>query len=48
MTNKSLLIADDEFGVRQALYFLFSDLGYNVFTAENGKDAICNLKKKKL
>jgi CheY-like chemotaxis protein len=37
---KTILVADDEFGLTDALAATFSDLGFRVFTASNGLRAL--------
>ncbi|MCP4749034.1 MAG: response regulator [Desulfobacteraceae bacterium] len=39
-TAKTLLIVDDEEGIRKVLDISLSDLGYNVLTAEDGKSGL--------
>ncbi|MGD8519587.1 MAG: hybrid sensor histidine kinase/response regulator [Desulfobacterales bacterium] len=38
--EKSILLVDDEKGIRKVLGIALSDLGYEVFTAENGVEAL--------
>jgi PAS domain S-box-containing protein len=38
--DKKLLLVDDEEGIRKVLSISLSDIGYQVFTAENGEDAL--------
>ncbi len=38
--DKKLLIVDDEAGIRKVLGISLSDIGYNVFTAESGEEAL--------
>jgi YesN/AraC family two-component response regulator len=38
--DKKLLIVDDEAGIRKVLGISLSDIGYKVFTAENGEEAL--------
>jgi DNA-binding response OmpR family regulator len=45
MTNKkTILIVDDEKNIRGALEIILSSAGYEVFAAENGKQALSMLK----
>jgi len=46
--NKTLLIVDDEEGIRSALDMLLEDSGYYVITAEDGKDALKKLQQIKV
>lgn len=43
---KSVLIVDDEEGIRNDLAYIFSDEGYEVNTASNGSEALSSLAKK--
>jgi signal transduction histidine kinase len=38
--EKSILLVDDEAGIRKVLSIALSDMGYRVITAENGKEAL--------
>ena len=38
--DKSILLVDDEEGIRKVLSITLSDLGYQVYTAENGVEAL--------
>ncbi len=38
--NTRLLLVDDEEGIRKVLSISLSDIGYEVFTAENGDQAL--------
>jgi signal transduction histidine kinase len=38
--DKSILLVDDEEGIRKVLRIALSDLGYQVYTAENGVEAL--------
>ena len=38
--NKKLLLVDDEEGIRKVLGISLTDIGYEVFTAENGEEAL--------
>ena len=38
--KKSILLVDDEEGIRKVLSIALSDLGYQVYTAENGVEAL--------
>jgi signal transduction histidine kinase/FixJ family two-component response regulator len=38
--NKKLLLVDDEEGIRKVLSISLTDIGYEVFTAENGEEAL--------
>lgn len=38
--QKNLLIVDDEIAIRNLLKSLLTDLGYNVFLAESGEEAL--------
>ncbi len=38
--DKKLLLVDDEAGIRKVLSITLSDIGYDVFTAENGDQAL--------
>jgi len=40
MMEKSILLVDDEAGIRKVLSIALSDLGYQVHTAENGLEAL--------
>jgi YesN/AraC family two-component response regulator len=39
MNKEKILLVDDEEGIRKVLGISLSDIGYTVFTAENGKEA---------
>lgn len=39
-SNKSVLIVDDEFGIRSMLERIFKSMGYEVGTAENGVEGL--------
>lgn len=43
--GKTILIADDEFGVLEVLEFILSDAGYTVVSAVNGQDALVRLEE---
>ncbi|MFC1563277.1 response regulator [candidate division KSB1 bacterium] len=43
--NTSILVVDDEKDIQNFIKFKLSKLGYNVFTADNGYDAIEKVKK---
>jgi signal transduction histidine kinase len=43
--EKSILIVDDEEGIRKVLAILLTDMGYHVMTAENGRQALDIFKK---
>jgi signal transduction histidine kinase len=43
--EKSILLVDDEEGIRKVLGISLSDMGYKVLTAENGKEALQIFKK---
>jgi CheY-like chemotaxis protein len=43
----NILVVDDEKGIRDTLFYALSDLGYNVSTAANSKEALSKLKNKK-
>ncbi|CAB1074605.1 hypothetical protein D1AOALGA4SA_2424 [Olavius algarvensis Delta 1 endosymbiont] len=43
--EKSLLLVDDEAGIRKVLGISLADMGYHVVTAENGQDALRIFKK---
>jgi CheY-like chemotaxis protein len=45
--GKTILIVDDEFGVLEVLEFFLSDLGFNVTSALNGRDALARLRESK-
>ena len=38
--EKSILLVDDEAGIRKVLGIALSDMGYQVYTAENGVEAL--------
>ena len=38
--EKTILLVDDEAGIRRVLGIALSDMGYRVFTAENGLEAL--------
>ena len=38
--DQKLLLVDDEAGIRKVLSISLSDIGYTVFTAENGEEAL--------
>ena len=38
--DQKLLLVDDEAGIRKVLGISLSDIGYTVFTAENGEEAL--------
>jgi signal transduction histidine kinase len=38
--EKKLLLVDDEKDIREVLYLALSDIGYNIFEAENGEEAL--------
>ena len=40
MTDKTLLLVDDEEDIRDILWIPLTDMGYTVFTAENGEEAL--------
>ncbi|MCL4492162.1 MAG: sigma-54 dependent transcriptional regulator [Nitrospirae bacterium] len=40
MTKETILIVDDEEGIRESLSGIFEDEGYNVLTASTGEDAL--------
>ena len=42
--EKSILLVDDEDGIRKVLGITLTDMGYRVLTAENGREAIRTLK----
>ncbi|MBN1596528.1 response regulator [candidate division FCPU426 bacterium] len=44
-TEKTLLIVDDQEGIRTALHFLLEDSGYIVITAEDGREAVKIIQK---
>ena len=39
MNNEKILLVDDEEGIRKVLGISLSDIGYKVYTAENGEEA---------
>ena len=43
--EKTILLVDDEAGIRRVLGIALSDMGYRVFTAENGVEALKIFKK---
>lgn len=47
MMEKSILLVDDEEGIRKVLAITLTDMGYNVFTADNGEKALLVFKKVK-
>ncbi len=47
MTDKTILLADDEEGIRKVLGISLADMGYEVLVAENGRDALRIFKEKK-
>ncbi len=48
MENKKILIVDDKYGIRLLLSEVFTDEGYKVFSAANGKEAIEIAQEEKL
>lgn len=44
MPNQVLLLVDDDADIRESLQLVLEDMGYRVRIAENGKDALENLK----
>ncbi len=44
--EKSILLVDDEAGIRKVLGIALSDMGYRVITAKNGKEALRKFKDK--
>ena len=38
--EKSILLVDDEGGIRKVLSIALADMGYHVLTAENGAEAL--------
>jgi|WetSurMetagenome_2_1015567.scaffolds.fasta_scaffold00023_49 two-component system, NtrC family, nitrogen regulation response regulator NtrX len=47
MAKKTVLIVDDEEGIRESLKGIFEDEGYEVQTAASGEEALSELKEKK-
>ena len=47
MTEKTLLLVDDEEDIRDILYIPLTDMGYTVYTAENGEAALEIFRSKK-
>lgn len=45
--EKSILLVDDEEGIRKVLSIALSDMGYHVITAQNGKEALRLFKAEK-
>jgi CheY-like chemotaxis protein len=45
--EKSILLVDDEAGIRKVLNIALSDMGYRVITAQNGKEALRKFEDKK-
>ncbi len=45
--EKTILLVDDEAGIRRVLDIALSDMGYRVFTAENGVEALKIFKKER-
>ncbi len=45
--EKSILLVDDEAGIRKVLGITLSDMGYRVITAQNGKEALRKFEDKK-
>ena len=45
--EKSILLVDDEEGIRKVLSIALSDMGYHVITAQNGKEALRRFKAEK-
>ncbi|NJK80398.1 MAG: response regulator [Chloroflexaceae bacterium] len=43
MTSRTVLIVDDDYGVREVVSMAVEDMGYTPITAENGKDALIRL-----
>jgi CheY-like chemotaxis protein len=41
--HREIMVVDDDFGIREALSELLRDEGYNVFGAENGREAVDHL-----
>jgi two-component system nitrogen regulation response regulator NtrX len=46
MSKKTVLIVDDEEGIRESLKGIFEDEGYEVLTAASGEEALVTLKEK--
>ncbi|MCK5241512.1 response regulator [bacterium] len=46
--EKTLLVVDDEVGIRSALFNLLEDLGYYVITAGDGREALDKLEHVKV
>jgi CheY-like chemotaxis protein len=46
--GKTILIVDDEFGVLEVLEFFLLDLGFDVISALNGRDALARLSEAKI
>jgi CheY-like chemotaxis protein len=46
--KKTLLVVDDELGIRAALHILLEDTGYAVVTAGDGKEAMKKLQETKV
>ena len=44
--SNSILVIDDELGMRETLTDILQDEGYEVSTAENGTDAISAVQKR--
>ena len=42
-TSRRVLVVDDEADMRETLAEILQDLGYEVATAANGKEALCHL-----
>lgn len=47
MTEKTLLLVDDEEDIRDILWIPLTDMGYTVYTAENGEEALEIFRRKK-
>ena len=45
--EKSILLVDDEAGIRKVLGITLSDMGYRVITAQNGQEALSKFEDKK-
>ena len=46
--NKTILIVDDSYSIRESIGFFLSESGFNVIKAIDGKDALTSLDGKKI
>ena len=46
--NKTILIVDDSYSIRESISFFLTESGFNIIKAEDGKDALLKLDGKKI